>query len=45
MAAPFRNLGAAPLVAGVTAWAASLWSDITAPTPPVFDDLRPFDEF
>ena len=45
IAAPFRNLGAAPLVAGVTAWAASLWSDITAPTPPVFDDLRPFDEF
>ena len=28
-----------------TAWAAKLWSDMTAPTPPMFDDLRPFDEF
>jgi hypothetical protein len=45
LAAPLRGLSAAPLAAAVTAWAANLWADVTAPTPPVFDDLRPFDEF
>jgi hypothetical protein len=45
MAAPLRGLAATPMVVAVTAWAASLWNDVTAPTPPVFDDLRPFDEF
>jgi hypothetical protein len=45
MAAPLRGLTAAPLATAVTAWAVSLWRDVTAPSPPVFDDLRPFDEF
>jgi len=45
MTAPLRGLSAAPLAAAVTAWAASLWHDVTAPSPPVFDDLRPFDDF
>ena len=45
MAAPLRKLPSVPVAAAVTAWAMSLWSDLTAPTPPVFDDLRPFDEF
>ena len=40
-----KGISAAPLAAAVTAWAVSLWQDITAPSPPVFDDLRPFDEF
>ena len=44
-AAPLRGLAATPVAAAVTAWAVSLWADVTAPTPPVFDDLRPFDEF
>lgn len=45
MAAPLRGLAATPAAMAVTAWAISLWNDVTAPTPPVFDDLRPFDEF
>jgi hypothetical protein len=45
MGTPLRGLAATPLAVAVTAWAANLWSDVTAPTPPVFDDLRPFDEF
>ena len=40
-----RRVSVAPAVAAVTAWAMGLWHDITAPSPPVFDDLRPFDEF
>ena len=40
-----KGISAAPVAAAVTAWAMSLWADITAPSPPVFDDLRPFDEF
>jgi hypothetical protein len=45
MAGPLRGLAATPAAVAVTAWALSLWNDVTAPTPPVFDDLRPFDEF
>ena len=44
-AAPLRGLAATPAAMAVTAWALSLWNDVTAPSPPVFDDLRPFDEF
>jgi hypothetical protein len=43
--APLRGLAATPVAVAVTAWAVSLWNDVTAPSPPVFDDLRPFDEF
>jgi hypothetical protein len=43
--APLQGLAATPIAAAVTAWAIKLWADVTAPTPPVFDDLRPFDEF
>jgi hypothetical protein len=32
-----------PIAAAVTAWAMGLWH--AAPQAPVFDDLRPFDEF
>jgi hypothetical protein len=45
MATPLKGLAATPVAAAVTAWAINLWADVTAPTPPVFDDLRPFDEF
>ena len=45
VAQPFRAALDLPIAAAVTAWAASLWSDVTAPTPPMFDDMRPFDEF
>ena len=39
------GLAKLPLAAAVTAWAVSLWQEATAPQAPVFDDLRPFDEF
>ncbi len=39
------DLGKLPIAAAVTAWAVSLWHEATAPQAPVFDDLRPFDEF
>ncbi len=42
---PLAELAKLPLAAAVTAWAMSLWNDATAPQAPVFDDLRPFDEF
>ena len=42
---PFVNLSKLPAAAAITAWALRLWQDATAPTAPVFDDLRPFDEF
>ena len=45
VAAPLKGLAATPVAMAVTAWAINLWADVTAPTPPVFDDLRPFDEF
>lgn len=45
VAEPLTDLARAPVVAAVTAWALGLWHDATAPQAPVFDDLRPFDEF
>ena len=44
-AAPFRAAMELPLAAAIAAWATGLWDDVTAPTPPIFDDMRPFDEF
>jgi hypothetical protein len=45
VAAPLKGLAATPAVAAMTAGALNIWGDMMAPTPPVFDDLRPFDEF
>jgi hypothetical protein len=45
VAAPFRAAMELPIATAITAWAVGLWDDVTAPTPPRFDDLRPFDEF
>jgi hypothetical protein len=42
---PLADLAKLPVAAAVTAWAMGLWRDATAPQAPVFDDLRPFDEF
>lgn len=42
---PIAELAKLPIAAAVTAWAVALWRDATAPQAPVFDDLRPFDEF
>jgi hypothetical protein len=42
---PLGNLARLPVAAAVTAWAMGLWHEATAPQAPVFDDLRPFDEF
>lgn len=42
---PLAELAKLPIAAAVTAWAMNLWHDATAPQAPVFDDLRPFDEF
>jgi hypothetical protein len=42
---PLAGLARLPVAAAVTAWAMDLWRDATAPRAPVFDDLRPFDEF
>ena len=42
---PLAGLAKLPVAAAVTAWAMGLWHDATAPQAPVFDDLRPFDEF
>ena len=42
---PLAGLAKLPIAAAVTAWAINLWHDATAPQAPVFDDLRPFDEF
>ncbi len=42
---PLSRLAKLPAAAAVTAWAVSLWRDATAPQAPVFNDLRPFDEF
>jgi hypothetical protein len=44
-AAPLRGMMNLPIAAAVAAWATGLWADVTAPTPPIFDDMRPFDEF
>jgi hypothetical protein len=40
---PLAELVKLPIAAAVTAWAMGLWHG--APQAPVFDDLRPFDEF
>jgi hypothetical protein len=45
MAEPFRIALRSPLAVAVTAWAAGLWHEATQPGPPVFNDMRPFDEF
>jgi hypothetical protein len=42
---PLAGLAKLPVAAAVTAWALGLWHEATAPQAPVFDDLRPFDEF
>jgi len=42
---PLAELAKLPIAAAVTAWAVALWRDASAPQAPVFDDLRPFDEF
>jgi hypothetical protein len=42
---PLAGLARLPIAAAVTAWAVRLWQDAAAPRAPVFDDLRPFDEF
>jgi hypothetical protein len=42
---PLASLVKLPVAAAVTAWAMGLWHEATAPQAPVFDDLRPFDEF
>jgi len=42
---PLADLAKLPIAAAVTAWAVGLWREATAPHAPVFDDLRPFDEF
>ena len=43
--APLKAAMNLPVAAAIAAWATGLWSDVTAPTPPIFDDMRPFDEF
>jgi hypothetical protein len=45
VAEPLAELAKLPIAAAVTAWAVSLWRDATQHQAPVFDDLRPFDEF
>lgn len=45
MAEPARRVLKSPLALAVTAWAARLWQEAVQPGPPVFNDLRPFDEF
>ncbi len=45
MAEPFRDALKSPVALAMTAWAVGLWNQATQSGPPVFDDLRPFDEF
>lgn len=45
MAEPVRRVLKSPLATAMTAWAAGLWQEAVQPGPPVFNDLRPFDEF
>ena len=42
---PLAEIAKLPIAAAIAAWATGLWRDATAPQAPVFDDLRPFDEF
>lgn len=45
MAEPFRAILKSPAALAMTAWAVGLWNEATRSGPPMFDDLRPFDEF
>jgi hypothetical protein len=45
MAEPFRAALKSPTAMAMTGWAVGLWNRATQAGPPVFDDLRPFDEF
>jgi hypothetical protein len=45
IAEPFRGLVKSPMAMAATAWAAGLWAEATQSGPPVFNDMRPFDEF
>jgi hypothetical protein len=45
MAQPFRSVLRSPVAVAMTAWAAGLWHEATQAGPPVFNDMRPFDEF
>jgi len=45
MAEPFRSALKSPVALAMTAWAVGLWNEATQSGPPVFDDMRPFDEF
>jgi hypothetical protein len=45
MAEPFRGVLRSPAALAMTAWAAGLWHEATQAGPPVFNDMRPFDEF
>jgi hypothetical protein len=44
-ATPLRAAMNLPVAAAIAAWATSLWANVSVPTPPIFDDMRPFDEF
>ena len=45
IAQPFRSALKSPMALAMTAWAVGLWNEATQSGPPVFDDMRPFDEF
>ena len=45
MAEPLRGVLKSPAALAMTAWAVGLWNEATQSGPPVFDDMRPFDEF
>jgi hypothetical protein len=45
IAEPFRSALKSPVALAMTAWAVGLWNEATQSGPPVFDDMRPFDEF
>ena len=45
MAEPFRVVLKSPAALAMTAWAVGVWNEATRSGPPMFDDLRPFDEF
>jgi hypothetical protein len=42
---PIRELANSSMAVATLAWLTGLWREATAPRAPVFDDLRPFDEF
>ena len=42
---PIRELAHSPVALAALAWVTGLWREATAPQAPVFDVLRPFDEF